>query len=340
MRLNTAILGYGAYVPKYRIKTEEIARMWVGEGSGPNRMKAVASYDEDALTMAYEAASIALKMAGYPEIQAILVGSESKPYAVKPMGSILSDIFGFNKILGVDLEFACKAGTEAMQMISGMITSGVIKYGLAIGSDTAQGRPADDLEYTAASGAGAVVLGPLNGKEIAKITHSVSYVTDTPDFWRRPREHYPMHLGRFTGEPAYFAHIMSSVKLLFQETGYKPSDFNYAIFHQPNPRFPVEVGRRLGFTDEQLKPGLLNDEIGNTYSANTLVALSAVLDVSKPGDRILLASFGSGAGSDSFVIEVSSKPDDDDYVPLRERLKNYVEIDYATYSKWRNKIIR
>ncbi|MGC8569081.1 MAG: hydroxymethylglutaryl-CoA synthase [Nitrososphaeria archaeon] len=340
MRLNSAILGYGSYVPRFRIRTEEIARIWQGEGSGPNRMKAVASYDEDALTMAYEAAQMALRMAGNPPVQAILVGSESKPYAVKPMGSVLSDMLGYNRILGVDLEFACKGGTEAMQMISGMITSGVIEYGLAIGSDTAQGRPADDLEYTAGSGAGAVVLGRPNGKEIAKITNSVSYVTDTPDFWRRPREHYPMHLGRFTGEPAYFAHIMSSVKLLFEETGYKPSDFRYAIFHQPNPKFPVEVGKRLGFTDEQLRPGLLNDEIGNTYSANTLVALNAVLDVAKPGDRILLASFGSGAGSDSFVIEVTGRPDDDDYRPLRERLKSYIEIDYATYSKWRGKIIR
>ncbi len=130
------------------------------------------------------------------------------------------------------------------------------------------------------------------------------------------------------------------MKLLLEETGYKPSDFRYAIFHQPNPKFPVEVGKRLGFTDEQLRPGLLNDEIGNTYSANTLVALNAVLDVAKPGDRILLASFGSGAGSDSFVIEVTGKPDADDYRPLRERLKSYIEIDYATYSKWRGKIIR
>ncbi len=338
MKHNSAILGYGAYVPRYRIRTEEIARVWQGGGSGPNKMKAIASQDEDILTMSYEAAVQALRMAGSGPIQAILVGSESKPYAVKPTGSILSDILGFNQTLAVDLEFACKAGTEAMQMISGMVSSGVIERGLAIGADTAQGRPADDLEYTAGSGAAAVVIGRRNGNEVARIEYSVSYVTDTPDFWRRPTRPYPSHLGRFTGEPAYFHHITSSVKQLLSDTGLKPEDFTYAIFHQPNPRFPVEVGRRLGFTDAQLRPGLLNEIIGNTYSANTLVALSAVLDESKKGDRILLASFGSGAGSDAFVIEVNSKPDDDGYIPLKERLKNYIEVDYSIYARWRGKI--
>ena len=341
MNLNVGIFGYGAYVPMYRIRTEEIGRVWHGGGAGPNRMKAVASLDEDILTMSYEAAVQALDMAGYPKIQAILVGSESSPYAVKPAGSILSDILGYNTILGVDLEFACKAGTEAIQLISGMVSAGTIDYGLAIGADTAQGRPADELEFTAGSGAGAVVLGRPNGKEIARIMNSVSYVTDTPDFWRRPGDKYPVHLGRFTGEPAYFAHITSSVKMLLSETGMKPSDFKYAIFHQPNPRFPVEVGRRLGFTDEQLRPGLLNDEIGNTYAANTLIALAKVLDIAETGDKIMLASFGSGAGSDAFVIEVNSRKDDDDsYVPLSERLKNYKVIDYATYARWRGKILK
>ncbi|MEM0096937.1 MAG: hydroxymethylglutaryl-CoA synthase [Conexivisphaerales archaeon] len=338
MNLNAAIFGYGAYVPIYRIRTEEIARVWHGGGAGPNRMKAIASYDEDILTMSYESAFQALGMANYPKIQAILVGSESKPYAVKPTGSILSDILGYNSILGVDLEFACKAGTEAIQLISGMVSAGTIDYGLAIGADTAQGRPADELEFTAGSGAGAVVLGKPNGKEVAKIKHSVSYVTDTPDFWRRPHDQYPMHLGRFTGEPAYFTHTTSSVKMLFSETGMNPSDFKYAIFHQPNPRFPVEVGKRLGFTDEQLRPALLNDDIGNTYSANTLIALAKVLDMAKTGDMIMLASFGSGAGSDAFVIEVNSRGDDDGYVPFSERLRNYREVDYATYARWRGKI--
>jgi hydroxymethylglutaryl-CoA synthase len=340
MNLNAAILGYGAYVPVYRIRTEEIARVWHGGGAGPNRMKAIASFDEDTLTMSYESASQALSMAGNPQIQAILVGSESKPYAVKPTGSILSDILGYNKTLGVDLEFACKAGTEAMQLISGMVSSGTIDYGLAIGADTAQGRPADELEFTAGSGAAAIVIGRPNGKEIARINHSVSYVTDTPDFWRRPHDQYPMHLGRFTGEPAYFTHITSSVKMLFSETGMKPSDFKYAIFHQPNPRFPVEVGKRLGFTDEQLKPGLLNDDIGNTYSANTRISLAKVLDMAETGDKIMLASFGSGAGSDAFVIEVNSREQDDGYVPFSERLRNYREVDYATYARWRGKILK
>ena len=77
------------------------------------------------------------------------------------------------------------------------------------------------------------------------------------------------------------------------------------MFHQPNPRFPVEVATRLGFTMDQIKTGLLNPLIGNTYAGSSPIGLAAVLDEARPGDKILLASFGSGAGSDAFCIEVS-----------------------------------
>ena len=249
-----AILGYGAYVPYYRLPTSEIARVWKGGGSGPNLEKSVASTDEDTATMAIEAATYAVKMAGIKELGAVFVGTESKPYAVKPTSTIVAQALGQHHTLAADLEFACKAGTEAIQVITGLIGSGMIRNGLAVGMDTAQGRPGDDLEYTAASGGAAYVLGNVSKSAVALLDCSTSFVSDTGDFWRRSHERYPRHLARFTGEPAYFYHIETSVKTLFDETGHTPSDFKYAVFHQPNPRFPVEVATRLGFKMEQIKP--------------------------------------------------------------------------------------
>jgi len=247
-----------------------------------------------------------------------------------------------HKVLASDLEFACKAGTEALQLIIALIGSGMIESGLAIGVDTAQGRPGDDLEFTAASAAAAYVLSKRNSKSIAVVEGASSYVSDTTDFWRRNGQKYPRHLARFTGEPAYFHHIQSAVKNLFDEYGYKPSDFKYAVFHQPNPRFPVEVALRLGFSFEQIKPGLFNPYIGNPYAANSLLGLALLLEEAAPNDLLLVCSFGSGAGSDALSIRVL-----DGIMEkvgkvgkrVKDVLRGAVDLDYATYAKFRGKIL-
>ena len=337
-----AIKGYGAYVPYYRLPTTEIARIWKGGGTGPNLEKAVAGLDEDTATMAIEASRMAMKMAGVDHLGAVFGGTESKPYAVKPTSTIVAQALGQHHTLAADLEFACKAGTEAMQVVMGLVGSGMIDAGLAVGMDTAQGRPGDDLEYPAASGGAAFVLGPKDKDAVAFFDCSTSFVSDTGDFWRRAHQKYPRHLSRFTGEPAYFHHIQQAVNTLFEETGHKASDFDYAVFHQPNPRFPMEVAKRLGFTPEQIKTGLLNPMIGNTYAGSSPIGLAAVLDEAKPGNKILLASFGSGAGSDVFCIEVMDGIEKTRGLnpTVKSMMQRSSKIDYSTYTKFREKLNR
>lgn len=316
--------------------------MWRGGGTGPNKEKAVAGYDEDSTTMAIEASRIAFHMSGAKELGAVFVGTESKVYAVKPTSTIVAQALGQHFCLASDYEFACKAGTEAMQTVAGLAGSGMIRHGLAIGVDTAQGRPTDELEFTTGCGAASFVISSEKNSCLATIEASVSYVTDTGDFWRRSGEEYPVHLSRFTGEPAYFHHTQSSVKKLMKELDLKPRDFTYAVFHQPNPRFPLEVASRLGFTSEQIQTGLLNPVIGNTYSASSMMGLIAVLDEADPDDRILLASFGSGAGSDAFSIQVTQQISEkrSKTKSIRAMIENAKKIDYATYAKFRRKITK
>ena len=336
-KTKVSITGYAGYIPKLRLPTSEIAQIWKGGGSGPNKAKSVANFDEDITTMSVEAARHAIIMANNPDIGAVFVGSESKPYAVKPTSTIVAQALGIHKTLAADFEFACKAGTEAMQVITGLIGSGMINNGIALGVDTAQGRPGDSLEYTASSGAAAFVLSSENNHGLAYVEASTSFVSDTGDFWRRQGESYPRHLSRFTGDPAYFFHVESSVRTLLEEINAKPTDFTYVVFHQPNPKFPLEVAKRLGFTKEQLEVGLLNPEIGNPYSASSPLGLIATLDVAKPGDKILLASFGSGAGSDAFsiIVEDNILNKRKNIVPLRQQIDDNIEINYSTYTKLR-----
>ncbi|MBK9710029.1 MAG: hydroxymethylglutaryl-CoA synthase [Kouleothrix sp.] len=338
------IAGYGAYIPRYRIAAREIARIWAdGQGGVPVDSKSVPGPDEDTITMATEAARHALSRAGVggESLSAVWVGSESHPYSVKPSGTIVAEALGATPwVSAADWEFACKAGSEALTAGMGMVGSGMAEYVLAIGADTAQGRPGDALEYTAAAGAAALLIGPAEDA-LATIEATCSYVHDTPDFFRRADRAYPVHGNRFTGEPAYFGQIRSAATHLLEQLGTKASDYTYAVFHQPNSRFPQAVGKQLGFTPQQLAPGLLSPKIGNTYSAAALLGLCAILDVAQPGETIFVTSYGSGAGSDAYALQVT-----DAIVERRGRapltsayLAREKFVDYAIYAKWRGKLV-
>lgn len=337
------IIGYGAYVPRYRLPGSEISRVWTGGASGtPVKEKSVNGLDEDVITMSIEAARNALlrSQTDPQEIRAVWIGSESHPYAVKPSSTIVAEAIGAvpNTLAG-DWEFACKAGTEAMQAAIGFVGSGMAKYALSIGMDTAQGRPGDALEYTAAAGGAAILLGPA-AESVAIIEGSYSFVTDTPDFWRRAHAEYPSHGDRFTGEPAYFKHVVGAAEALMQEMETTAVDYEWAVFHQPNAKFPMRVGKMLGFSAEQLEPGLLSPRIGNTYSGSCIIGLTAILDVAKAGDRILMVSYGSGSGSDAFDIRVTDRLEEvREKAPTTENyISRRVEIDYATYTRFRDKL--
>ncbi|MBS3795477.1 MAG: hydroxymethylglutaryl-CoA synthase [Candidatus Thorarchaeota archaeon] len=340
------IVGYGVYIPRYRIKTEDIAEVWGEDGERmASRLgvyeKSLPGPDEDVVTISVEAARNALKQGQVDptDIGAIYVGSESHPYAVKPTATIVAEAVGCStNMTAADYEFACKAGTAAIQTCMGLVKSNMIKVGMAIGSDTAQGRPGDALEYSAAAGGAAYLIGEKD--VLATIEDTTSFTTDTPDFWRREGEDYPSHGARFTGKPAYYRHVMEGANLLWEKTDTTVEDYDHFIFHMPNGKFPVSVARKLGVPMEKLEESLVVRQIGNTYSGSAMIGLARILDIAEPNDRIFMVSYGSGAGSDAFAIRVEDAiterrgevPTVDDYITR----KTYV--NYAIYAKFRRKI--
>ncbi len=345
--MEVGIVGYGAYVPRHRIKVEEIAKVWGADAPTYKkglmlREKSVPSPDQDTITMSVEAARHALKRAKIDpqKIGALYIGSESHPYAVKPSGTVVAEALGATpQVHCADLEFACKAGSEGMFLAAALVKSGEVEHALAIGADTSQGAPGDALEYSAAAGAAAFVFG--REKLVATLDAQVSFMTDTPDFWRREYQFYPRHAGRFTGEPAYFKHTLSCARGLLAKTGLGPDDIRWAVFHQPNGKFPMAAAKELGFPKEKVEQGWLSPTLGNTYSGSSPMGLTAILDVAKPGDRILMVSYGSGAGSDGFLWRVTDRITQvQDKAPqTRAQLEDHpIYIDYGTYAKFRGKI--
>jgi len=344
------IVSYGTYIPRFRLPIADIAAAWNKEGAEVTKSlgideKSVPASDEDAVTIALEAAGSCLgSFDGKPtDLDVLFVGSESHPYAVNPTSTIIGELLGVgHTYLAADLEFACKAATAGLQALAGLIAAGHARCGLVIGADTAQGKPHDFLEYTAAAGGAAYILGKEN--LVAKLLADTSYSSDTPDFWRRDGVRYPSHAGRFTGEPAYFAHVMGAASRMFAMTKMTPSDFDYCVFHMPNGKFPKEVAKRLGFTEAQLAPSLIVKRMGNSYSATTLLGLAAILDIARPGQKIFMVSYGSGAGSDAFVWETTEalqKHQASDAVRqslVEQQLARKTQINYVQFLKQTHKL--
>jgi hydroxymethylglutaryl-CoA synthase len=336
---NVGIVSYGSYIPRFRIKISDIANAW-GKNSDDVinslgvKEKTVPAPDEDSITLAVNSTRTAIEnFKGKLNIGAIYTGSESHPYAVKSSSSVIGEALGIdNNYTAADLEFACKAGSAAIQMISGMIGSGLIEYGIAIGSDTAQSKPADALEFSASAAATSFILGGNEKEIIAKLLYTSSYTTDTPDFWRRERQSYPKHAGRFTGEPAYFKHVAQAITNIIEESNFKISDFNHIVLHMPNAAFPKKMASMFKIEKLQLEKGFVVPLLGNSYSASSLTGLSSIIDNAKPGDKILMCSYGSGSGSDAFIWEVTENITKfKQSNPLNKQIDNKIYIDYQKY---------
>ena len=346
------IVGWGAYLPRNRIKLEEIASVWGADAPSYKRglllyEKSVPSPDQDVITLSVEASRNALKRAAIDprKIGAIYIGSESHPYAVKPSGTTVAEAIGCSHdVHCADFEFACKAGSEAMYVAHSHVKANEMPYALGIGADTSQGAPGDALEYSASAGAAAFIMGKKD--VVATIDYSNSWMSDTPDFWRREHEHYPQHGGRFTGAPAYFRTSLGCARALMKKSKMEAKDFAYCVFHQPNGKFPQRIAKMMGFNikSPQFTTGWLTPWLGNTYSGSSPIGLTAILDVAKPGDRIFMVSYGSGAGSDGFVFTVT-----DGILEVRDRCrfftrpqldKNKHYLSYGEYAKYRRKILR
>jgi len=334
------IVGYGVYTSRFRVKEGTIER-------------SVPFIDEDSITGAVEAGKMALIHSEVdPELVAkIYVGSESNPYAVKPIASKVAQVLklgeedraeGVQTVDAVDTEFACKAATCMFKDAAALVYYPGMRehFTMVVGTDNSQAAPRNELggelDFFVGYGASAFIFGMKD--VIAEIEDWCSCTSDTPDFWRRDQECYPRHGGRFTGEPAYFKHVTKAAEKLMDKMRLQTKDVTYFVSHQPNVTFPIKVASQLGFKEEQFMPGLQVAKFGNTYSGSSPIGLAAVLDVAKPNDRIMIVSYGSGAGSDAYSLIVTNQILDKRArqkftIRYQAENKNVEYVDYETYRR-------
>ncbi len=346
--MTSGILGYGVTIPRRRIAIEEINNVWKNlplQAVKARKVKerAVLGPDEDAITLGADAAARALRMSGLDRdrIGVLILGTQTSPYHTRAGASVLVDALGLrNDVFATDVQFSGKSGTSAVLLALACVNAGMAEAAIAIGSDTLSYHvsPGDSQEYVASSGACAMVIG--RGAGIAEIENSASYTTDTPDYFRLDGERYIR-----TGGTAMTAtgvgmqeNVVGAWESLARRCPCDPKSFRYLAIQQDDGKAPFQVGQRLGFTKEQIAPGIICDYLGDCGAASPLLSLAKVLDGAGADERIAAVSYGAGAGSDVLILKTTRKLAEARRRPsLGELIFGKEMVDYPTYIKMERK---
>jgi hydroxymethylglutaryl-CoA synthase len=336
--LPTGIIGCGVYIPRLRIKREEYQKAWGYFAPRWIEEKSVAEFDEDAITMGVEAASNALRNTKLEasHIDALYFASTSPPYAEKQNASTIATALGCRSDIGtLDAMSSTKCGLSALLSGLDYVTSGRGKVSMIIASDSPLGSPIGPLEHQFGAAAAAVILGrdPVNGL----IEASFSVISESlGERFRRHGEAFvtTVDLGRFHEESSNEV-ILSCVRGLMQKLGQSPKNYDFFAIQGTDPIRSVELGKKLGFEESKTAPNMLTAKLGDLGAASSLLVLSKLLESSSFKQRVLLCSYGAGAGADaiSVVVDAEMKPvaglGFDDYLERKEY------ADYSTYLKLR-----
>jgi 2-acetylphloroglucinol acetyltransferase len=352
--LKSGIVGYGASIPYRRMDVQQVLNVWKNSDYGLLKYRlraaerAVLFFNEDTNTLATESSRNALKQAGLDgkEIGALYLGTGTNPWASNPSSTLIAESIGTTPdVICADVQFSGKSGTSAIQVCSGLTESDTVKYGMAIGADTLNRHvePGQLFEYVASAGSVSFVIG--KEKVIASIQGAQSYTSSLCDWFRIEGERYIKTGSSDIPDAIQIGlqeHIVAAVQKLNKKLNLKPGDYTYAVFQQPYGYVPFMLASALDFKPEQVGPGAVSEQIGDCGAASSLLGLANVLDFARPGDRILLASYGFGAGSDAFSFEVTSEIEAKrGRAPLVKDLLSRKEmVDYATAMKYELKYLR
>lgn len=320
------IVSYGAYIPKYRLNRDLIARAW-GSGSMGGE-KAVASYDEDALTMAVDAAFDCLGHIDPKNIDGIYFASTTSPYKEKQAASLIATVIDMRRdILAADFSDSMRAGTNALQAGINAINSQSAKQVLITSADCRLGPSQSDFEQILGDGAAALLLG--ESETIAEVTGTYSLSDEFIDNWRMAEDKYVKSWeDRFANIYGYAFAVQSVVSGIFKKYNQAPANFSKLVLYGPNGRQQVDMAKKLGFDPKTQLVDSLFGKVGNTGAALVPMMLVTALEKATSGEKILVVSYGDGA--QAFILETNQNIEKSSdrlgiqgYLTSRSMLSNY-----------------
>jgi hydroxymethylglutaryl-CoA synthase len=283
------IVSCGAYVPLRRLST------------GPQTEKAVANWDEDSLTMAVAAAIDGLGNIDRKPIDGLYFATTTPPYGEKLAATTTAWALDLRRdILTADIVDSLRAGTGALKMAADAVKAGSAKNILVTASDLRMGG---GLDAGFGDGAAAFIIGDKD--TIATIEGSYSISNELLDVWRASGvKNVRSWEDRFVFEEGYLKILPQAIKSFLEKSGLTGKDINKAVLYGPDLRRHRQLVSALGFKPEQVQEPFF-DKLGNTGTAFVPMMLVAALEDAKPGDKILVASYGDGA--DVLLLKVTDK---------------------------------
>ncbi|WP_299236063.1 zinc ribbon domain-containing protein [Natronomonas sp.] len=319
----TAITGVGAYAPRFRISADAFEKAWGHFDADGVETKAVPAADEDALTMAYEAATRGIEAAGTDPGAVGWIGfaSSRPPLAEEDLTARLGAMLGVSESATRHVfTGSTRAGTRALRAGGDALEAGR-EIGLVVAADAPAGATDGSIDHAAGAGAAAFVL---EGEGPAEIRDHAEYAAP-----------YPGTRFRVTGEDetrglgvtqydrrAFTESIAGAVDGLDADP-----DAEAAAIQAPDGKLPYRAADAAGVGTGDIRAAATVHALGDLGAASVPVSLAAALEAGHR--RVLAVSQGGGAVADAFVVKASGE------TPARTALDGDGSLSYAEYLRQR-----
>jgi hydroxymethylglutaryl-CoA synthase len=316
------IIRYGAYLPRYRAPLGEIQRFYGRPGRPRAAALSTPALDEDALTMAYEAAVAALADAEAPGT--LIAVSQSPPFGLRKLSATLGRALGLSEAVALDLGGGPAAALDAFALASAL-TAQRGPPALVVASDHLVSHDERVADTLSAGGAAAFLIGGRGG--FARLGPAARASREVYDVWRLGTEPEP----RYRLEVLFDAYAATTAQALADlESATERPTASYAAVcaSQPHPQVLRSLGR-AGVGAEQLEGTSFVGEIGNLGAASVGLALALGLDRASVGDHLLALAYGAGEAI-AQDVQVTAQPP---AVGAADQIPGQA-IDLSTYYRW------
>ena len=310
------ITRFGAYIPKYRMERKVMAAS-CGSQFAPGE-RSVANYDEDTMTMAVEAALNCTHTMDMKTIDSLYFAASRSPYLEKQSSNMIATALDCSEnIFTSDHLSSLRSGTTALKCALDAVGTGSAKNVIVTTADSRIGEPGSDLEQICGDGGSAVLVGQEN--VIASFDGFYSVSEEFMDVWQMSNEDFLQE-----GDAAFiqqFGHARIAkrcVEGILEKYGIDKSDIDHFVLSAPDKRKHSALVKSLKLSKDTYIEDPLITTVGYTGAAAPLMLLIATLERAKPGQRILLNSYGSGS-SDAFLFTAT---------PALEQMKDQRGISY------------